>query len=756
MAVINLTVRAQANELNKITQGFTNIKAQAQSAAASMRSFGASISNTGKLATAGITAPLIGAATAATKFASDANESLNKVTAVFKEQSAAIVEWSQNSAEGFGLAQQQALEAAGTFGNLFTSMGLNREAAAGMAQSLTELAADIASFNNITVDESLEKLRAGLVGEVEPLRTVGVALSAAAVEAFALEQGMAASKAEITEAIKIQARYALILEQTKNQQGDFKNTSDEVANATRILKAEFIDVASSLGQTFLPLTKQAIAGIRGLLDSFSNLSPQMQTFIVAGGAAAAALGPLLIVLGSVVSAIGTLVPLVAGIGAAFAALVSPVGLAVGALAALFALDVGGIRTISTEVAGLLGSFAQSETVTTAIGEIKSSLADLGAAFGNLLSGELSFAQFTEQIQESFGGIAETIRGIFDGPEFAALSEKLSDALGLGQLAEMAGPLVQDLQGLGAAFVELGAAIATAFPGGDNEGVGFAAAGVGMAALDAVMQALGVTAEALGGQLRTVVQALTELVSGFATITSGALEGDLTKVTEGVMEVFSGLETLTTGTLANLTTLFEGFSSTLTNFAKGAAEALGFPEIAKQIDAIQTKVSEAWLQIKDSVEIIIETFSWSDFIKSFKWPTLPRFSWNNFIKNFRWPSLPSFSWGSFITGVNLRSLIPSFPGWGSVFSGFNPFGSDAPATNATGTLNFPGGLTWVGERGPELIAPPRGSRIFNSGDSMALAGAGGDTIINFYGDISSELDLNSMAHQVADILNRRRR
>lgn len=758
MAVINLTVRAQANELSKVTQGFASIKAQAQGAADSMRSFGASLSNTGKLATAGITAPLVGAATAATKFASDANESLNKVTAVFKDQSAAIVEWSQNSAAGFGLAQQEALEAAGTFGNLFTSMGLSRDAASGMAQGLTELAADIASFNNISVDDALEKLRAGLVGEVEPLRTVGVALSAATVEAFALEQGMAATKAEITEATKIQARYALILQQTSNQQGDFQNTSSELANSTRILKAEFTDVATSLGQAFLPLAKQAVAGLREMIAAFSSLSPQMQTFVIAGGAAAAALGPLIIVIGSTVSAIGALLPVVGAIGTAFVALVSPVGLAVGALTALVALDAGGIRTMATDVAELLGSFAQSATVTTAIGEIKTALGDLGTAFAGLLSGNSSFADFSTQIHESLSGIAETIRGVFDGPEFAALGEKLTGSLGLEGISSTAGPLIDDLRGLGAAFGELGSVIASTFPGGGNEQVGLAAAALGMATLEAAMQTVGNAAQFLGAQLRTVTQSMTELVAGLSVAVSGLLEGDFAKVAEGVTQMFAGLEIFMSGSIGNLTGLLEGFGSTLATFAKDSAKALGFEEISKQIDAIQTKVSDAWLQIKDSVEIIIDVFSWSDFIKEFKWPTLPQFSWTKFIKKFKWPTLPQFSWGNWVEKLNWG--IPAFPGWSSfwnwVWGNSGGGGAAAPAQNATGSLSFPGGLTWVGERGPELIAPPRGSRIFNNNDSMQMAGAGSITVNVNVASVSSDMDLNSMAHQIADIINRRRR
>ena len=47
----------------------------------------------------------------------------------------------------------------------------------------------------------------------------------------------------------------------------------------------------------------------------------------------------------------------------------------------------------------------------------------------------------------------------------------------------------------------------------------------------------------------------------------------------------------------------------------------------------------------------------------------------------------------------------------------------PGHNATGTADWRGGLTWVGEAGPELVNLPRGSQILNAQDSRSL---GGDT------------------------------
>ena len=121
---------------------------------------------------------------------SDLNESTSKAMTVFGESFAQVDEFAQGAADSVLLSTQAALEATGTFGNLFTAMGLSQKAAAKLSPQVVQLAADLASFNNIGVEEAIEKLRSGLVGETEPLRALGVAITAAAVEAKALELGL--------------------------------------------------------------------------------------------------------------------------------------------------------------------------------------------------------------------------------------------------------------------------------------------------------------------------------------------------------------------------------------------------------------------------------------------------------------------------------------------------------------------------------------------------------------------------------------
>lgn len=207
-------------------------------------------------AAAAVTGVIAGAAFAKSSVdaASDLSESMSKVTVVFGDQADEVVKWSETSNKAFGASQQAALEAAGTYGNLFQAFGIGQKPAQDMSQSLVELAADLASFNNTSVDDALVALQSGLSGETEPLKRYGVALNDVRLKEEAVALGLiATTKDALTPAAKAQAAYALIMKDTTLAQGDFARTSDGLANQQRILAASWTNLKAKAGAVLLPL-----------------------------------------------------------------------------------------------------------------------------------------------------------------------------------------------------------------------------------------------------------------------------------------------------------------------------------------------------------------------------------------------------------------------------------------------------------------------------------------------------------------------
>jgi NTP pyrophosphatase (non-canonical NTP hydrolase) len=211
-----------------------------------------------------------GAGVAITKFAadsvqaaSDLDESLSKAQRVFGDASASVEQFGSDAATNLGLSQQAALEATGTFGNLFRAMGIGEGKAASISQEVVQLAADLASFNNIDIQQALDALRSGLVGETEPLRRLGVNLSAARIENEAFALGLAETKDQLTAGSKAQAAWSLITQDSALAAGDFARTSDGLANTQRILTASIDDAQAMIGKSLLEAIQEASQALGG-------------------------------------------------------------------------------------------------------------------------------------------------------------------------------------------------------------------------------------------------------------------------------------------------------------------------------------------------------------------------------------------------------------------------------------------------------------------------------------------------------------
>jgi hypothetical protein len=196
----------------------------------------------------------------------DLGEQINKTRVVFRTGSDEVLRFSDTTATSLGISQRAALEAAGNFGGLFTAFGIGRERAGDMSVRLVQLAADLASFNNASPEETLDALRSGLTGETEPLKRFQVVLNAARVEQEAMRLGLATTKSEISETAKAQATYSLILKQTKDQQGDFERTSGSLANRTKTLRAQTEDLAASLSAGMIPGLEKAAGAASKFLE----------------------------------------------------------------------------------------------------------------------------------------------------------------------------------------------------------------------------------------------------------------------------------------------------------------------------------------------------------------------------------------------------------------------------------------------------------------------------------------------------------
>ena len=481
LGVAQIPIRATLDELDKDLAG---VRGHVESALAGVQ-------NLGKIALGGLAAGAlaVGGAIAtigpaAVGAASDLNESMSKANVVFGDSIKVVDQFAASSASSFGIAKQTAYEAAGTFGNLFVTMGLGKNKAADMSVDIVELAADLASFNNIKPEEALEKLRAGLVGETEPLRSLGVNLTADAIKAKAMAMGLArtttetviaadaaeklaiaqakhaailkkygadslqarqsalnlanaeayakgkveSSTQELTPAMKAQAAYALIMEQTKTAQGDFARTSDGLANTQRILQATFKDISAEIGTALLPgvlgIAKSVAPLVKTLMpklqDVLTKLSPVIEDTGLFFGAFIDGLikgsDPIHAFVGAF-EQFGDIFP---GLQPAIEGLVSNVqGLLAGIQPTIDQATAWIAQNLKLEDVLIALGVAIAAVVIPAIISVAAAAAPIIAAFVGLV---LVVALLRQAWESNWGGIRETLTTFWEGTAKPALTE----------------------------------------------------------------------------------------------------------------------------------------------------------------------------------------------------------------------------------------------------------------------------------------------------------------------------------------------
>ena len=186
-------------------------------------------------------------------------ESLNFLQRASGDAADAMKEFADEQIRAFGLDPTDVATAAAIFYSFADSMGFASEQSELLSKNMTKLAQDIASLQNIDVEEAAIKLRSALAGQSKALATLGVNVNDANVEEWLLTKGLKKSMKQMNETSQAAARYAFILEKTASAQGDLANTLGSPANQLKILNAQsalLVQNLGALGTTlFLPLVK---------------------------------------------------------------------------------------------------------------------------------------------------------------------------------------------------------------------------------------------------------------------------------------------------------------------------------------------------------------------------------------------------------------------------------------------------------------------------------------------------------------------
>jgi xanthosine utilization system XapX-like protein len=304
--------------------------------------------------------------------ASDAEQAMGGVDAVFKGNASAIKTWSSQSSKSLGLAQTDYQELATLIGSQLKNAGTSMDQLAPKTNDLITLGSDLAAqFGGSTAD-AVSALSSLLKGERDPIEKYGISITAADVANEELAMGLDTSTSAAKKQSDATATLSLLHKQSKDAVGANAREAETAAGKQARLTAAYEDAKATIGTALLPAYQK-------LMSAGLKLIP-------------------------------TLVPIVeavANLAAAAADLPGPV-LAAGAALAVW-LKYG------KQITGMLGNMRGSA------GGAGSALANVGKSL--LQGGALSLAAF---------GIGKMIEGFTAGKkaaeEFKAKTDTLADSI----------------------------------------------------------------------------------------------------------------------------------------------------------------------------------------------------------------------------------------------------------------------------------------------------------------------------------------
>jgi hypothetical protein len=220
--------------------------------------------------------------------ASRMQETTSKFNQLFGDSAAEIGNWSQTTAKAIGVSEESMMAMLASTQSLLVPMGILPTNANEMSKSLSQLAVDLGSFNNMETADVFRDLMAAMTGESEPMKKYGVIVNETAVKQELLNMAMDPKTAN--DAAKAQARMNIIMRGTIAAQGDAIRTADSFANQMKALWSSIMDTSTAIGsnlvQDIADLIKVAVSGVYAVRDFANNNRDLVRAFGIVTVAAA--------------------------------------------------------------------------------------------------------------------------------------------------------------------------------------------------------------------------------------------------------------------------------------------------------------------------------------------------------------------------------------------------------------------------------------------------------------------------------------
>lgn len=197
--------------------------------------------------------------------ASSIEEMQNKFDVVFGDMRNEVDKWAQEYSDAIGRNKNDIKTYLADQQNLLVGFGMTRQAGAEMAEQMTSLALDLASFGNMDETASVNAMTKAVMGESEAAKTLGAVLNDSTRAQAMATLGLKGTYDKLDQLTKMQVNYQAILQQSPDAIGDCKRSLDSYESTKKRYIAKLKEIKTIVGQFFLPTYQKILSiGAKGL------------------------------------------------------------------------------------------------------------------------------------------------------------------------------------------------------------------------------------------------------------------------------------------------------------------------------------------------------------------------------------------------------------------------------------------------------------------------------------------------------------
>jgi len=296
------------NKLKSVDKEFGKLQNKADVVAAKFEKVGAKLKSVGKGFSAGVTAPIMALAAISLKAAASLDFTNRKFKFLFGDSSSEVNNWVNSIEKSVVRGTGTIKGVLNTVQPLIKGYGIAGDEATEMAKGLTTVAFSMSEFNEGMSDDSASKILArALSGGVKGLNKYGIAITTQMLEEERERMGLKGSVETLDAASAARVRFNVVMRQAKDVMNFSAENSASLEMKTRKLKERFADITEVLGGPLLDSFSKIIGKFADLADKMSRMDKESVDAIVKWGLLVAAIGPVLIATGFMVSAIGKII-----------------------------------------------------------------------------------------------------------------------------------------------------------------------------------------------------------------------------------------------------------------------------------------------------------------------------------------------------------------------------------------------------------------------------------------------------------------